>query len=485
MVEEKEFLSLEELTSQTNDFKKKWYGLTQKAESLSNFKSGFDEGFKSDIKAIYEDIDACKDYVDGFEHSLKHYFPDRRSDITWMTKKIYRHLEELRVMAKKDYDVLENSKELAHNLKGLSTELEKAEVKFKAAEEKSGESCRKYFDMKSDYTTARQAVDDKINKQLDKIRGKFIEMTTPIIEGHDIALASRTVSITELFDLLSDKPEDVDKISLLVKKGGLFGKKAETDLAKTSVLKYVSSEILEGVPPITKDKKKQIDKLKSEFSDLPRLEKACEEDEKQRKKLEKPVEELRAKIGEIKKSEVFKFVDYDGILETREQYVDKIKESEKEVREYLDFALLNLKGFAELESDVEKRNLLVEIKTAKEKAVSEEKEASKAREELSAKVKELNKVTASKESLEKKLEGITKRVKEAEKETAEAKKMNEAVLKKAGEFEKLVSGNLQRFQTEMASKIKEITSAMQPASDKTKAEAKVEKKMDTLRGKKK
>jgi chromosome segregation ATPase len=463
MEEEKEFLELEELTKQSHDFKKRWYGLAEKTETLTKFKSGFDEGFKDAVKAIYDDIDSCKDYVDGFEHHLKHYFPDHRSDITWMTKKVFRHLEELRVMAKKDYDVLENSKDLATNLKSLSADLGKADGKLKAAEKKSGDACRKYFDMKNEYTAELQAIDDKIKKQLEKIRGKFIEMTTPIVEGHDIALASRNVNITELFEHLSEKPGDVEKISLVVKKGGIFGKKAETDLAKTSVLKYVSGEILEGVSPINKDKKKQVDKLKSEYSELPRLEKACEDAENQRKKLEKPAEDMRMKISEIKKSEVFKFVDYDGILDTREQYIDKIGEAEKEVKEYLDFALLNLKGFVE----------------------AEEKEAAKAKEELSVKVKELRGISAAKEGLERKLLDTSDKLKAAEKEAADLHNKTQEVEKKVKELESTVSSTLQKFQSEIESNLSAITSAMESSAKKVKEVKKVEKKVESLRGKKK
>jgi chromosome segregation ATPase len=484
MEEEKEFLTLEELTKQSHDFKNRWYGLSGKAEAVSSFKSGFDEGFKEAVKSIYEDIDSCKDYVDGFEHHLKHYFPDSRTDITWMTKKVFRHLEEFRVMVKKDYDILENSKGMAQSLKELTTQRDKAEAKLKEAESKSGEACRKYFDMKNEYTAGYQAVEDSISKQTDKIRKKFMEMTTPIVEGHDISLSSRKVSISELFELLAEKPEDVEKISLVVKRGGIFGKKAETDLAKTSVLKYVSGEILEGVPSINKEKKKQIEKLKTEFSELPKLEKACEEAEKLRKKLEKPAEDVRNKISEIKKSEVFKFVDYDGILETREQYVEKIGETEKDVKNYLDFSLLNLKGYAELEPDVEKRKLLIDIKEAKVSAEAMQKEAATAKEELSSKLKELTSLSAAKETLEKKLNETVDLKKAAEKESAEMKKRTLEVENRVKELESAVKSNLAKLQSEIESKLSSISSAMETGG-KAGELKKVEKKMEDLRGKKK
>jgi chromosome segregation ATPase len=462
MEKEKEFLTHEELATQAHDFKNKWYGLAQKAEGLTNYKSGFDEGFKAAVKELYNDIDAGKDYIDNFEHSLKHYFPDHRSDITWMTKKVFRHLEELRVMAKKDFDVLEGSKELAQSLKGITEDLEKAEAKLKVAEEKSGEACRKYFDKKNDYTSEYKAIEEKTKKQMSKIREKFIEMTTPIVEGHGISLSSKDVSISELFELLSENPGDTEKITLVVKKGGIFGKKAETDLAKTSVLKYVSGEILEGVVPINKDKKKQIDKLKSEFSDISALEKACEESEKQRKKLERPAESLREKISDIKKSEIFKFADYDGILETREQYLDKLGESEKEVKEYLNFALLNLKGFAELEPDVEKRKLLVEIKGIKEKISTAEKDAAKAKDDLTAKIKELTSASDDASAVRAKITEINKKVES---------------------FEKTTLSSLEKFESDVQAKLSEITSLVKSKGKVN--EEKVGKKLEGLRSPKK
>jgi len=483
MVVEKGFLSLEEVTNKTYEFKKRWYSLVGKAEGLTKYKSGFDEGFKKTVKAIYADVEACKEHVDELEHQLKHYFPDNRSDITWMTKKIFRVLEDLRVMAKKDFEVLESSKDLADSLKSLTGELEEAEAKLKEAEEKSGEACRKYFDMKNEYTAESQSIEEGVKKEMDKIREKFIEMTTPIVEGHDITFGGRAVSISELFELLAEHPEDTEKINLVVRKGGLFGKKAETDLAKTSVLKYVSGEILEAVPPIQQDRKKKMDRLKAKYSELPKLEKACEDAEKKRKKLAKPVEELREKISSIKKSEVFKFGDYDGILETREQYLEKIGEAEKEVKEYLDFALLNLKDYVELEPDVEKRKLLSEVREAREKVKSLEKEAAKAREELSNVKKELTSMTAAKEELEKKLKSAVDQRKAAEEEM---KKMRERTLelqKRAREFESAVQADLTKLQSDFQSKLAELSRLMETPGRKGE-EKKVEEKLDKLRGKK-
>jgi hypothetical protein len=488
MDDEAEFLTLEDLTKQSHDFKKKWYGLSSKAEGLSNYKSGFDEGFKSDVKAIYDDIDLCKDYVDRFEHHLKHYFPAHRTDITWMTKKVFRNLEELRVMAKKDYDVLENSKDLSQTLKSLIEDRDTAEAKLNASEKNSGETCRKYFDMKNEYTAEYQTIEDQFKKKLGKIKDKFFEMTTPIVEGHDILVASRNVTVSELFEVLAEKPENAEKISLVIKKGGIFGKKAETDVAKTSVLKYVSGEILEGVSPIEKEKKKLVEKLKSQYVDLPKLEKACESSENQRKKLEKPVNEIRAKISDLKRSEVFKFGDFDGILETREHYIEKIGESEKEVKEYIEFSMLNLKGFVELETDVEKRKLLSEIKTAKEKADASEVEAAKAREDLLAKTKELTKATATKEGFEKKLAQTAKLQKAAESDAAEKGKRLDEVNKRVKELEKTVRSNLKGLESEIDARLSDISKAMAASAagkiDKN-VEKKVEKKVEKLRGKKK
>ena len=484
MEKKDDFLPIDELTSQSHDFKKKWYGLSKNIESLTEYKSGFDEGFKEGIKSIYSDIDSCKDYVDSFEHSLKHYFPDKREDITWMTKKVYRQFEDFRVIVKRDVDVLENSKSLSLDLQELTAKLENDQAKLKKAEEKSGGDCRKYFDLKSEYTQEAQKIEAGLKKKLESIRNKFIEMTTPIVEGHSIQMSTSTVDIEGLFEHLVDKPQDIENITLVVKKGGFFGKKAESDIAKTSVLKYVSTEILDDVKPIKTEKDKLLKRVDSEFAELPKLEKICEESEKNRKKLEKPVEGLKIKISEIKKSEIFKFADYDGILETREIYLDKINESEKEVKEYLKFALLNLKGFTKLESDVEKRQLLEDIKGAREKAIAKEKDALKSRDELAVKTKELTSVIAAKEQLEKNLSGMTELKKSADKKTLASMKKIENVSKKAAELERLVQENFKKLEKEVATKLNEIAKAVKESA-KGADEAKVGKKVESLRGAKK
>lgn len=489
---EKASMGMEELTKQAHDLKTKWYGLAKKTEDLKDFKSGFDEGFKGAVKSIYDDIEAAKEYVDSFEHPLKEKFPDKRSDLTWMTKKVFRHLEDLRVMAKKDYDVLNASAGLSQDLLKLTSELEKTNAKLKTAEKKSGDSCRKYFDRKNEYTRELQTIEEKVKKKLDTIRDKFLEMTTPIVEGHNITMDSKDISPSSLFETLSEKPEDVEKV-LVVKKGGLFAKKSEKDLAKTSVLKYVSGEILEGVTPIMKEKNQLISKLKTDYEDLPALEKACEDAEKARKKLEKPVEEKKAKISDIKKSEFFKFSDYDGILETREQYLDKIKEADKDFKEYLDFALLNLKDFIALEPDVEKRKLLSDIKAAKEKARLMEDEAVKAKESLQKKTIELTKISAAKDETQKKLDQAAEKLKNLEKDKTDLKKRLDDLNKSVTDFEKHILSNIKSFESDVASKLSRITlkdigdkiSSSIPDSGKKKEEEKVSKKVKELRGKKK
>jgi len=476
------FVEAGELEKRFFEFKNRWYGAVKKVEDLSKFKSGFDEGFRAAIESIYRDIDACKKDVDSFRDQLKHYFPDSRTDIDWYTQKVSKHLDELRALIKDDKELLEGSKELGNKIKELNRKLEEAEEELRGAEKESREVCRKYFDLKNEYTVKRQKIDEGINKELGRVRDKFIQMTSPIVESRDIMFGTRAVSLEELFEILVDKPSNAEKMVLFIKKGGIFGKKAEEDPAKTSVLRYVSKEIMESAEPIRREKEDLISKLESEFKEMYLLEKECEEKERVRKRYEKPVESLKLEIGNLKKSEVFKFSEYDGILELREAYLNKIHEGEKDIKEYLDFGLVSFKTFVELEPDVEKRGLLSELREAKIKAENLERDMKKARDELSAKVSELTLVKASKENTEKQLEDTRAKLTATAKELEVARFRIDSANKKLKELENDIYSKITSVENEFKKRIAEVLVIV---GQKTAAEEKaVEEKMESLRSKK-
>lgn len=466
---EVEFIEKSELEKRFFDFKKRWYDAVKSIEKLNNFKSGFDDAFISEINKIYESVDKCKKDADFFRDQLKHYFPSSRDEIDWLTQKVSRALGEIREMIKRDKELLTGSRDIGDKIKELNKKLADAEEKLREAERESREVCGKYFDLKSEYTRRRDKIEETINKELSKIKEKFISMTSPIAEGRELFLGKREVALDELFDILFEAPEDIEKVVLFVARGGILGKKFEEDQAKTSVFRYVSKEILENAEPIRKEKEQLISKLESEFKEMHELEKECEEKEKTRKKAEKPVEELKNEIVKIKKSEAFKFAEYDGILEVREEYLAKIRESEKAIKEYLDFALVSFKKYVELEEDPEKRELLGEIREAKLKAESMEKEAKKAREELNAKIKELTMLKAAKENVEAQLKETKEKLFSTAKELEAAKAKMQAVDKKLKDFEEII-----------AKKVNEIVTIIEKKGGE---EKKVEEKMKDLRTK--
>lgn len=470
-----------ELEKRFFEFKNRWYGIVKKVEDIGKFKSGFDETFRSAIESLYRDADSCKKDVDSFRDQLKHYFPDSRTDIDWYTQKVSRHLDDLRVLIKDDKELLEGSKDLGNKIKELNRKVGEAEEDLKKAERESRDVCKRYFDLKNEYTVKRQKIDETINKELGRVRDKFVQMTSPIVESKDIMFGTRVVSLEELFEILVDKPSNAEKVVLFGKGKGLFAKKEE-DPAKTSVLRYVTKELMESAEPVRREKEDLVSRLESEFREMYLLEKECEEKERVRKRFEKPVEDLKLEINNLKKSEVFKFSEYDGILELREAYLSKIHEGEKDIKEYLDFALVSFKTFVELEPDVEKRGLLSELREAKVRAENLERDIKKARDDLSAKISELTLVKAAKENTEKQLDDTRAKLVATAKELEVAKFRIDSANKKLKELENEIYSKISSVENEFKRRIAEVLNIV---GQKTAAEERaVEEKMESLRGKK-
>jgi len=474
------FADAGELEKRFFEFKNRWYGIVKKVEDIGKFKSGFDEAFRASIEGLYRDIDACKKDVDSFRDQLKRYFSDSRTDIDWYTQKVSRHLDDMRALVKDDKELLEGSKDIGGKIKNLNEKLSEAEEDLKNAERESRDVCKRYFDLKNEYTIKRQKIDETINKELSRVREKFVQMTSPIVESRDILVGTRPVSLEELFEVLVDKPSNVEK-AVLFAKGGFLGKKAE-DPAKTSVLRYVSKEIMESAEPIRREKEDLVSRLESEFKEMHGLEKECEDKERVKKRYEKPVEDLKHEIGNLKKSEVFRFSEYDGILELREAYLNKIHEGEKDIKEYLDFALVSFKTFVELEPDVEKRGLLSELREAKIKAENLERDIKKARDDLSTKVSELTLAKAAKENAEKQLEDTRAKLAAVAKELEVARFRIDSANKKLKDLEGEIYNKISSVENEFKKRIAEVLVIV---GQKSAAEERaVEEKMESLRSKK-
>ncbi|MFQ6136297.1 MAG: hypothetical protein ACE5PM_03855 [Candidatus Hydrothermarchaeales archaeon] len=400
------FLSPEELSKRLVSFKDMWYGIPQKSEALSNFRSGFDAGFKEAIAEISSDVEACKAELNELEVQLKHRFPELRSDISEMSKKILNLVELFDEDVKEDRGDIDTSVELRKKLNALNKDLKKATARYKSFEKESADVATRYFDMKSDYSQERQKIENASKDKVDKVQKKFVEKAMPIVEGHDIFVGPQKVDLDGLFGMLVETPKIVGRIKLVSrKKGGFFGKSAKEDnKARSSVLKYVAGEILDELAPINKEKTQLLLKLDSEYSELKDLEKECAKNEAKLKELARPRDKISEQIARIKEDKAFRLSGQDGVLEVRGNYLAKFNNAHEVMKEYLEVTGKALEGYEPLEPDVEKRELRAKKKELSETIKALEKKVAEAERELKNKSEEFEKAKEGLESDIQKLE---------------------------------------------------------------------------------
>ncbi|MFQ5816112.1 MAG: hypothetical protein ACE5G7_06410, partial [Candidatus Hydrothermarchaeaceae archaeon] len=321
------FLSSAEASEKLVEFKDTWYGIAQKCEGLSEYKSGLEKPFKTSLTQINNSLKKCGKYLNELEPSLKHLMPSKKEEIDDLTSGVTVALEEFKKGVEQQLEDVKRFKSTSDDLRALVRELESNEEEFREAEAKTSKVCTKYFERKRDYNQALEKITATTQGKLKVVKERFLQKLEPVVEGYELTFMGKPVELDELFVRLLEKPTDVETVELSLKEASkglldtLTGKEERNKEAKIAVLRYISQEILGDAKPIMGHEAKEISRLDAQYPDLQTLEVECRKAEKKMEELSKPRNEVRDEISRLRKSNAFALGEYGTILELREKYL--------------------------------------------------------------------------------------------------------------------------------------------------------------------
>ena len=452
------FLSSEELAKKLADFKDMWYGISSKSESLNSFKSGSDSGFKEALKVILSDLKSSKTELGILETELKHTIPEIRNEMGDITGNINKDIGLFEQDIKRDLNETDTLDKFSNKLNTLDKDLKKAEANYRSFEKESSKVETKYFDMKSEYALRRQQIEGETKTSQDKLKKKFEEKVEPLIDEQELFLGSEKVDPKKLFNRIIESRSNVEDIKLIAKKGGgIFARKSQEDnKARSSVLKYVASDVLEDLDPIKKEEQRKIKTLNSEFSEFKTLERACQKNEIKLKELSKQKEDIFGQVTRIHEDRAFRLLSQDGVLELRENYLDHFNKVHDFMKEFFETSGKTLDSYEPPETDLEKRELRVKNKELSASVKDLDERASSAEKELDARTKELEKIKAAKTELETQLEDVTSKLTKSEKEREGFKQKSIEISKGVDVLKKDVADRLKELESSVNEKVEDI-----------------------------
>ncbi len=378
------FLSSKEASKKLIEFKDLWYGLTQKCEALSEHESGLEEPFKGSLEEINNSLKKCRRFLGELEPSLKHLMPSKKEEIGDLASGVKASLEEFNKDVELQLDEVKMFMRTSGDLSKLVKKLGSIEEEYREAEAKTSKVCTKYVERRNDYNQAKEKITGATQGKLKGVKEEFFEKLEPIVEGHELTFKGRPIELDDLFVQLLEKPTDAEMVDLSPRSAsmGFFdvitGKKTEMNKdARIAVLRYVSEEIIGVTKPIMGHEAQEISRLDAQYADLRALEVECKKTEKRMEELSKPRSEIKDEISRLRDRGAFALGDYDTILELRGKYLNVFDEISEKVMILLKGAEELLEGYIEIEPDVEKRELKIQIKELR--AVIEELELGRRR----------------------------------------------------------------------------------------------------------
>ncbi len=381
-------------------------------------------------------------------------------------------------------DVTDNIKdistlgELQNKLDTLNKDIKTTDTKYRAFEQENSDAATKYFDMKTDYAHKKQKIENESKAALEKLKKKFGEKAEPIIKDHDIYVGSEKLDLETLFNRIIESRSTVSNIKLIAKKGGgLFGRKSQEDnKARSSVLKYVGGEILEGIGPIKKDEQKRLVTLESKFTQLKTLERECQKKEMKLKELARPRDKISTQIAKIREDKAFRLSSQDGVLKIRENYLNHFNTAHALVKDYIETSGKALEGYEPPEKDVEKRELRAKkkeltttVKDLKTKVATAEKELETKTQELenirTTMEDNIQKLEETKTELEAKLEETASKLKETESSRDDYKTQTENLTTTKKTLEADIKG-LEKEKSSLQKQFDDTSSKLATSEDK-------------------
>ncbi|MFQ5815454.1 MAG: hypothetical protein ACE5G7_03040 [Candidatus Hydrothermarchaeaceae archaeon] len=396
------------------EFKDSWYALAQKCEGLSEYKSGLDEGFGSALTSILQAIRDLDDLLDNISVATQMHIPSKRDEVEEIRAAFMASLRELEGEIDGGLKMLGRYAELSPRLDEVSKNLRSLRERHDDFKKHATRTCDHYSRMKGEYEQRINNIRAATDRELEKIKSRFISELNSTFEGYCIVSKSHQeeLALDLLLERLIQDPNYYQKVDVVHR--GLFGRKRSDIEARLVLLQYKAAEISKAIRPVLDEEKKRISKFEGEgkrVSDLGIQCRELREEEKalfsKRESLEKDVGEVEIEIGNIRA----RFGNYAKLADLVDSYVKKFGETTHFRNKLSGIIESSFAAYEPVEKDVEKRELMEEVKTLRGRLAPLESERKKLKKDLG----NANKLVKENE---KKIKNLTK---ELEKTRSEAK----------------------------------------------------------------
>ena len=344
---------LSQVSKDLSELRQGWYSVTKLCEGLKRYGAVREEGFMGSLDAILSGIEGFEKLLDEVYQSIIYSFPAYPEKIGSQKNEILEATAYLKEKVKRDQKRIASLQEKDEEI--IKAKLEKLQQQYEDLERETSEKCNKYFERKKEHAVVLERIEGEVGRRIKAISGAFVEKTSDIVEGYEITLHERSISVEGLFNALIEGHADIEGIHIKpLGRGGFLdvitGTASKQERAKESVLKYEAQEIVQKALPLKKKEAELIAKLDRKFKDLQGLEDDCKKAEEKRKEAVDLRDRLRTELGEI-----------DAPEKLKDTYLKNFDEATPRVESFI--SLTKIIGGSKPEPEGGTEELLAEIET--------------------------------------------------------------------------------------------------------------------------
>jgi chromosome segregation ATPase len=380
-----EVLAVEEVPKKLGEFRDLWYSIAQKCEALSRHRTGLEGEFQSELSAVLRNVRELEALLDDIAISTQMHIPKVRDEIEGIRTSFMASLRELESVIDGDLKTLEKYTELSPRFEEVSKNLQNLIERHEDLKSYASRTCDQYSQLKDEYERKISNIRAATDRELEKIKGKFISEVSSMFEGYYIVSKAQKeeLSLDLLLERLIQDPNYYQKVDVMHR--GLFGRKRSDIETRLVLLQYKAEEMSEAIRPILDEEKRRISKFEGEekrISDLGIQCRELREEEKalasKRESLERDVGKLETEISDIREE----LGNYSKLARHVDSYVKKFGETTSVRNKLADIIESSFAAYEPVEKDVEKRELRAELKTLRDEVRSLEQAKEKLKRDL-------------------------------------------------------------------------------------------------------
>lgn len=368
-----EILSAGEVPRKLVELKDSWYAIAQRCEALSQFKSGLNDSFKNSLSVLLQDLKGFEGLLDDVCIATQMHVPSKRDEVEEIRAPFVSSLRGLENSIEENLKLFKRHSELSPKLEEVSKSLHNLRERHEDLKKHATRLCDQYSQTKTEYDQKISNIREATDRELQKIKEKFVADVSSMFEGYYIVSKNRQEELTLdlLLERLIQDPAYYQKVDVMHR--GIFGRRRSDIETRLVLLQYKAEEVTVAIKPILEEEKRRLSKFEGEEKRINELGMQCRESKEEerglavrREALEKEVSEFEGEINNIKA----KFENYAKLAELVDLYVRKFGETTAARNKLSAIIESSFAAYEPIERDVEKRELRTEVKALRSKADS-------------------------------------------------------------------------------------------------------------------